>query len=162
MANKSVIWDDVVILGRSFRNFDGAPKPWTPRGQKGPIQFAIALTEDRVDELASEGVEVLYTKPWPDAPADWEPTPFVNIHMRFDNFPPKVWMVTETRKVELTEETLGLLNYAEIVSADLKFNISHYKAPTGEGVKLYAQTLYVVIDEDPLDAKYAHIPVSVG
>lgn len=162
MASNTLIWEDITIMGRSYRNFDSAPKSWTPRGQKGPCQFAMALTEARVMELEEMGVEINYTKPWPDAPDDWEPTPFVTVHLRYDNYPPEVWKVTKSRRVELTEETVGLLNYAEIVTADLRFRVSHFQGARGEGYKLYAQKLYVTVDEDQMDVKYAHIPVSTG
>ena len=158
----NIVIENAQILGRSYRNFSGAPKRWTPKGQKAPCTFGMALTPELVEVFEDKGVTVNYTKPYDDAPEDWEPLPFINVTARFDNWPPLISMITSRGQTHLDEDSVSLLDYAEIISADVTVNISHWEARGETGAKVYLNRLYVTIEEDPLDIKYANVPISEG
>jgi hypothetical protein len=61
-------------------------------------------------------------------------------------------------RTTLTEETVGSLDWAEITNVDLTIS-PFVREDNGEvSVTAYLKTMYVTIDQDPLDAKYAEDP----
>ena len=78
----------------------------------------------------------------------------------------KPWVImivgpTAVGKTDLAISIAKSVN-AEIISADVTINISHWEARGETGAKVYLNRLYVTIEEDPLDIKYANVPISEG
>ena len=75
----------------------------------------------------------------------------------FDNIPPNIFLVTGRNKpARQDEESVDTLDFADIQSADMIINPSHWEANGKSGIKAYLRTMYVVIQEDRFAAKYAH------
>ena len=82
---------------------------------------------------------------------------YVKVNVNFNGArPPKVTLISGKVRTELTEETIGSLDYADISNVDLTVTPYHYELASGDkGVSGYLKTMWVTIDQDPFASKYA-------
>ena len=153
--NKTAKPNNLAVEGAKFyfKNFRGAQTDFSPAGKRS---FGIFIDPEMAEQLANDGWNVKYTKPTPDR----ESVPYMQIEARFDNFPPKILMMTSgsSGKTLITEETVALLDTAEIVNCDIVITPYCWELPSGvSGIKAYLHTMYVTIQEDQFAAKYGEI-----
>jgi len=74
-------------------------------------------------------------------------------------FPPRIYKVTMStnRQLPLDEKTIDMLDYLPIDYVDIILNPYEWEVRGETGVKAYLQTMYVVIEEDELDIKWANL-----
>lgn len=68
--------------------------------------------------------------------------------------PPKIMTYTGHSKAELNEDTVGMLDYADIINVDLELNGSHWEVNGKTGIKAYVNELRVTIDDGAFGDKY--------
>ena len=152
------VTNNITIEGAKliFRNFSGKTTDFNRSGQRN---FCVILDDELAAKLEADGWSVKYRKPREDDPEQYR-TPFLPVKVQFGMYPPKVVLITSRGKKELNEDTVGQLDWARIVNADVQIRPYNYPAMQGrpEGVSAYLKQLYVTIQEDPLESKYADIP----
>jgi len=141
-------------------NFSGAKTTFNSEGDRN---FNIHLTKREADDLAADGWNVKCKAPRPDDEDQVERC-VLKCKVNFNVRPPRIKMIGEKSRNEtlLTEENVGLLDDAEIITADLSFVPYFYTMFEGtpqetDGVSAYLKTMYVVIAEDELDMKWDQI-----
>ncbi len=139
-----------------FRNFSGEA---TNYNRKGDQNFSVLLSEDDAQMLLKDGWNVKRLKPREDDPEHYE-QPYLQVKVNYEGkYPPIVVLITSSGKLRLTEDTVNQLDWTRIANADLIITPYYYNSPTyGEGLSAYLKTLYVTVQEDELDKKYADIP----
>lgn len=151
MANRDLVISDARLLPGSFRNFSGVESKYN---RKGDRNFCVIIDDqDKVQELLNDGWNVRCLAPREEGD---EPTCYIPVKVSFDNFPPKVFMYTQTSKTQLDEETIGMLDQVEYDTVDLTLSAYNWSVQGKSGIKAYLKTLHVVIKEDVHAAKYAH------
>lgn len=134
-----------------FRNFKGEA---TKFNQAGNRNFC-AIIEDPVkaQELSEEGWNVRILQPRDESD---DPKHYIQITVRYDNIPPKVYMVTSRKgkKTLLDEGSVESLDYADIVNADLIVSPSYWEDNGRTRIKAYLKTGYFTIEEDFFADKY--------
>lgn len=144
--------DDKIIIHNArimFRNFSGEETQFNRAGDRN---FCAVIDDpDKAAQLSADGWNI---KQLPVREDGDEPTYIINVAVKFDKKPPRIYMVAGDKKTEITEETVGCLDYVEIKSVDLSISPYNWSTRTGSGVKAYLHTLYVTIEEDPFAYKY--------
>lgn len=138
-----------------FRNLSGEAGRYNPKGNRN---FCVLLGEDNAQDMISDGWNVKYLKARDEGDPD---QPYIQVSVNYNsNTPPRIVMITSGGKTLLNEETVGILDWAEILNVDLILNAYHWNVNGQSGVKGYVKSMFVTIAEDELEAKYRDVPDS--
>jgi hypothetical protein len=154
-ADGTVLMEGVRLV---FRNFTGKEGPYN---QEGARNFGVILPENVAEDMLADGWNVKYLKPREEELEESdEPTqtPWLPVKVGYGKGrPPKIFLVTERGRTLLHEETVDQVDWVEITNVDLIVRPYHYEVRGNQGISAYVQTMYVTIEEDPLDKKYAEM-----
>jgi len=153
--DNTVMMEGVRII---FRNFAGKEGQYNREGDRN---FGVLIDEAVAQELTEDGWNVKWLKPREgdeaaeegEAPQAWLP-----VAVKFDGpRPPRVAMITSRNRTHLDEDTVETLDWVDITNVDLIVRPYPWTVNGKSGIKAYLQSLYVTIEEDPLEAKYAEM-----
>ena len=133
-----------------FRNFSGAPTKFNAAG--GKRDFSVVLEDEFAQKIIADG-----WSPKPLRPRDETDPPrwHLPVSVAFGGYPPKIVMIKSGHQVQLDEQTIGTLDWADIKNVDLAIRPYNYEFAGRKGVRAYLKTMYVTIEEDEFEAKYA-------
>lgn len=142
--------EDATII---WRNFSGKSSKYNPQGFR---TFNVLLPHENAKDLLADGWNVKWLEPREEGD---ERQAHLEVKVQYGRIPPKIITMTgkNRNKTILTEETVGLLDYAEIESVDLIIRPYNWEVSGRRGVKAYLKTMYVVLIEDEFEAKYQAI-----
>ena len=144
--------DDARIL---WPNFAGAATKFKEEGHRS---FNVVLDKATADKMAIDGWNVKCKLPDEE---DAEEFCFIEVVVKYRNRkgektrPPKIVMITGNNRTMLTEDTVEMLDWADIKKIDLIARAYEWAIGGKTGLSAYLQTMYVTVNEDELDAKYA-------
>lgn len=132
-----------------YRNFKGAPSAFNKNGAKS---FHVVIEDPKLaEQLKRDGWNVK-TKILKDG----DYFHHIEVTIRFDVFPPLVYMITGNKKTLLDDESIECLDYAELQAVDLIIRPRTWETADGKtGIKAYLKTGYFVIEQDAFAHKYA-------
>lgn len=138
-----------------FRNFSGNPSQFNAKGNRN---FCVVLDDPKlVKALENDGWNIRWLKP--RDPQD-EAKPYMQVRVYFPQGesrarPPQIVLITSHGRTTLDEETVSMLDYAEIENIDMIIRPAPWEISGRKGIKGYLKSLYVTIVEDELEKKYA-------
>lgn len=132
-----------------FRNFTGKEGPYNRKGQRN---FCVLLDDEVVAPLAQDGWNVKYTNPREEGDI---PAPYLPVEVSYANYPPKITTITSSGRTILDEDMVEMLDFADIEKIDLIVNAYDWEVRGETGRKAYLKTMFVTINEDELEKKYA-------
>lgn len=144
--DRNITLEDITI---AFRNFAGKEDMYNRQGDRN---FAIILSPEEADKMLRDGWNVKYLRPRDEGD---EPQPYIQVAVSYKNRPPKICMVTSKSMTYLTEDEVEMLDWVDIDTADCTLNPYDWSVNGKAGTKAYLQALYVKIEEDYLQAKWA-------
>lgn len=146
-VDKSVLMEDVRII---FRNFAGVQKQFNAEGDRN---FAVLLTPEVANRMSQDGWNVKLLKAKEEGDED---QPYLHVSVNFKGRPPTVVTIGSltNKRTHLDEETVGALDFADIIQTDLIVNPYEWEVNDKSGIKAYLKSIYVTIREDALEAKY--------
>jgi hypothetical protein len=132
-----------------YRNFSGAARTYNAKGLRN---FHVVLEPDQAKALERDGWNIKWPKPRDDGE---ERNPTLKVKVRFDNYPPLIVLLTKGGRTELDEDTVGILDKAEIANIDMKITGSYNELEGGwKGYTAYLSQMFVTLSENDLLAKY--------
>lgn len=152
MASRSVTetLENVDII---FRNFSGKEGMYNREGDRN---FTALLNDEQTQRLINGGWNVKMLAPRPVDEGDEEiDRPSIPITVNFDGRPPKIVMITSAGRINLNPDTVGSLDYADILNVDLIIRAYDWTFNDKSGRKAYLKSMFVTIDEDELERKYS-------
>jgi hypothetical protein len=162
MANNppmEFIVEDARLL---FRNFAGTEGPMNAAGDRN---FCVVLDESVVEPMLADGWNIKRLRPLETEGDDEEVqvgTPYIKVKVGYKLRPPHIVLRTSRARTPLTQDTIEMLDWADIETVDLIAQSSHWSSPTGEGITAYVKSMYVTIREDYLQRKYAELDAVDG
>lgn len=152
MSNTTL--ENVNILPGRWRNFSGRPTDFNKEG--GRRSFNIIFGADVAQVLRDEGYNVKEMKPR-EGDDNEEPMFRLEIAVSYKFRAPRViQLLPDGGRAPLNEISLGVLDYAQIINADIEIRPYDYDIRGNKGRKAYLQTMYVAIETSELDEKYGY------
>lgn len=145
---KTFIVEDARLM---FRNFSGKEGPYNKEGDRS---FAVVIDPSTAQTLIDDywNVKVLEAREEGD-----DQTAYIPVAVRFDIMPPTVIMITSGGRIRLDEDSVAVLDWANIQTVDLIVRAYEWTVNGKSGVKGYLKSMYITIEEDELEKKYANM-----
>ena len=128
-----------------YRNFAGKETKYNPPGRRN---FSVILEEEMALVLKEDGWNVKPLKKRDESDPQRYHLPVAVV---FGPYPPKMVIVQGGRKTVLTEESVSMLDWADLENVDLIIRPRVWD----RGIKAYFKCGYFTIEENELDRKYA-------
>lgn len=149
--NKTVMMEGVRII---FRNFAGAEGMYNRAGDRN---FTVVLPPETAEAMKEDGWNVKFKEP---RSAEEDGIFTLQVSVGYKIRPPRVVIITSKGRTSLPEEMVDLLDWVDMANVDLIVRPYHWSVSGNTGVKAYLQSIYVTIQEDELEKKYADVPIA--
>jgi hypothetical protein len=146
--DNSVVMEGVRII---FRNFAGKEGKYNREGDRN---FGVLLDDDVAEAMAKDGWNVKWLKPRDE---DEKEQAYLIVVVNFKGRPPRVVMVTSRGRTPLGEEDVEVLDWADISNVDMIVRPYEWAVNGKTGIKAYLKSIFVTINEDELELKYADV-----
>lgn len=140
-----------------FRNFSGKEGKFNPAGRRN---FCVFLETDLAITLEQDGWNVRWLEPKDNYE---EKQAYLQVTVRYDSEGrrnPNIVLMSHKGKTKLNEDTVGLLDWAELDRVDLTIRPNNWEVNGKTGVKAYIKSLFATVAEDELELKYYDAPDS--
>lgn len=144
--DKNVTMQGVRLI---FRNFRGEAGQFNAAGNRN---FSVLLDPKTAKAMLRDGWNIKELRVREEGD---EPEYALKVTCKYGKVPPRVVMLTSRGRTDLTEETISVLDHAVIIDADLIVRPYEWDVQGKQGISAYLQSLYVTIQEDELELKYA-------
>lgn len=142
-----------------FRNFAGAGGMYNTQGDRN---FCVVLDRETAEKMAADGFPVRFPQPRDDGE---ERDPYLKVSLKYWSRdgkrlkPPTTVIISSKGRTRLTEEEVEVLDWVDIKKVDLIIRPFHWKMQSGaSGTKAMLKSIYITIEEDYLEQKYADLP----
>jgi hypothetical protein len=148
--DNTVMMEGVRII---FRNFSGKEGQYNREGDRN---FAVLLDENIATAMAEDGWNVKSLRPRDD---DEEATPqaYLPVSVNFKGRPPRIVLITSRGRTNIDEDSVEMLDWVDIINVDMIVRPYEWTVNGKSGIKAYLQSIYVTIEEDPLEIKYSEL-----
>lgn len=140
--------DDARII---FRNFSGKGGKYNAEGNRN---FCMIIPNEEIaDELISLGWNVTVKPPREEGE---EPLRFLKVKVKFDGYPPIIYLRSGKNTVKLDEETVGSLDSIDISKADLDISPYEYDVNGRHGISAYLKSMCVYQEYDRFAERFSN------
>lgn len=136
-----------------FRNFSGEKGKFNKDGRR---EFGAVLPRDLALQMKEDGWNVKQFRAREDDVE--EPDFYILIKIGENGNPPKLVMINSRGRVDIPVGEADILDWVTVAKADLIINPFHWDVDGNTGISAYLRSLYITVDEDELERKYADVP----
>jgi len=148
---KQVLVENAKLI---FRNFEGREAQFNSAGDRN---FSLVLDKKLAEQMKAEGWRVKQLRAREEGEeGDYHIKVIVNYKK---GRPPQCILVTSRNRTELGPDEVGMLDLADIKNVDLIIN-GFWSDMNGGGYSAYLKTIFVTVNEDALQLKYADMQES--
>jgi len=135
----------------AFRNFAGKEDKFNPAGNRN---FCVLLDPEVARALKADGWNVKQLNPRDEGDP---PQDYMSVAVKYDFRPPKIVIVSQSTGVKtfLDSDTVHILDWADIENIDLMITPYHWEVNGKVGIKAYLKKMFLILEEDKLEKKYA-------
>lgn len=148
--DNTVLMEGVQII---FRNFSGKEGQYNREGDRN---FAVLLDPMVAESMAGDGWNVKWLRPRSEDEEE-DPQAYLPVSVNFKGRPPRIVLITSRGRTNLDEDQVEMLDWADIINVDLIVRPYEWTVNNKSGIKAYLQSIYVTIEEDPLEMKYSEL-----
>lgn len=153
-VDNTILFEDARMI---FRNFKGEEGMYNREGDRN---FCVLLEPELAEQLAADGWNVKTLKPREDD-EDPQPQPYLQVSVSYKGRPPQITMISSKNRQELGEREDQIdpevLDWVDIKKVDFIVNPYNWSVNDKTGISAYLKTMFVTINEDYLQLKYADI-----
>lgn len=145
----TLVMEDARLI---FRNFAGKEGKYNREGDRN---FCVLLDEDLAKQMDADGWNIKALR----AREEGDPEqPYLQVSVGFKGRPPRMVMIGSVsgRRTEVDEDSCEVFDWVDIHTVDLIVRPYHWSVQGKVGIKAYLKTIFVVIEEDPLELKYGN------
>lgn len=147
---KTFMVEDAQLL---FRNFSGEENQYNRAGDRN---FCVILDQEVASEMAKDGWNIKHLTARDEGDED---IPYIKVNVKYKVKPPKITLITSVSRTLIGEDLVGTLDWADIQTCDLIARAYDWTVGDKSGITAYLQTMFVTIEEDALERKYAALEV---
>ena len=148
--DNTVLMEGVRII---FRNFSGKEGQFNREGDRN---FAVLIDDKVATAMLEDGWNVKWLRPREEE-EDEAPQAYLPVSVNFKGRPPRIVLITSRGRTNLDEDSIEMLDWADIINVDLIVRPYEWTVNQKSGIKAYLQSLYVTIEEDALELKYSEL-----
>jgi len=148
--DNTVLMEGVRII---FRNFAGKEGQYNREGDRN---FAVLLDDKTAKAMANDNWNVKWLRPRTEDEEE-APQAYLPISVNFKGRPPRIVVITSRGRTNIDEDQIEMLDWVDIINVDLIVRPYEWTVNKKSGVKAYLQSIYVTIEEDPLEIKYSEL-----
>lgn len=135
-----------------FTNFAGKEKQFNTLGDRN---FNVILTDELAERMLRDGWNVKTLK---SREEEEESRPRLEVKVSYKYRPPRIVLISSAGRTLITEDTCEILDSLEFSQIDMVVRGHLWEVGDKSGVKAYLQSMYLTLEEDDLDRKYAIKP----
>ncbi len=132
-----------------FRNFEGREGRYNAEGKRN---FVIFLDNETAARLEEQGWNIHWPKPT-ENDTENEKNPFLKVRVNFNWKGLKIVMIVNGKPEFLDEDTVGVLDTAELENVDV--SVSPYEYEPGK-ISASLASIYATVKTDEFMAKYGY------
>ena len=149
--DNTVLMEGVRII---FRNFSGKEGQFNREGDRN---FAVLIDDNVANAMAEDNWNIKWLQPRGDEETDDTPQAYLPVSVNFKGRPPRIVLITSRGRTNLDEDSVEMLDWADIINIDLIVRPYEWNVNGKTGIKAYLQSIYVTIEEDALEQKYSDL-----
>lgn len=134
-----------------FKNFAGKEGKYNRAGDRN---FCVLLDQGLANVLTEDGWNVKYLHAREQGEEDQA---YLPVAVGFEHRPPNIYLVTSKGRTRLNEDECEVVDWVDIKTTDVTIRPYSWSVNGKGGIKAYLKTLYVLLEEDYLDLKYADL-----
>jgi len=152
--NVHVTFENVEV---GYRNFRGIKSDFNANGDR---EFVVFLPFEVANEMAQAGWNIKQTNPREEGDEIRYYLP-VKVDLHSEIRPSNIQIVGSKSRTRVDDSTVDMLDFMEFTNVDVIVRPYNWELKTGkQGTKAYLVEMFGTIRENPLELKYAHIPIA--